>query len=155
MARYAVLWEIEGQKSSRPVGLAIDLGDHVHVEVPDDCGVPHRFDGEYRVMQPDSHHIVYRPGEPAYLEQILIDLSSLFAIGERDEAEIANNGELIKLLTEKVFKPREESRVGDYAVVGTRGGCPTYVREHAITGVEQVENAQCERDADDLYLVAA
>jgi hypothetical protein len=153
MANFAVLWEIDGP--SRPIGLAIDLGDYVYVEVPDSYGLPHRVDGEYRVMQPDSTHMIYRPGEPGYLEQILVDLSSLFAVGERGEADISDNAALIKLLTEKVFRPREESRVGDYAV-GVPGGCPVYVREHAIAGVgDQEEESDSTVDAPEPYLIAA
>ncbi|MGC1851711.1 MAG: hypothetical protein WA687_04645 [Solirubrobacterales bacterium] len=152
MAKYAVLWEINGQ-ASRPIGLAIDLGDYVYVEVPDSYGIPHRFDGEYRVLQPDSTHMVYRPGEEGYLEQILVDLSSLFAIGDRGLADISNNAALIALLTEKVFKPREESRVGDYAV-GLPDGCPSYVREHMITGFEESDEESTSMEPEP-YLIAA
>jgi hypothetical protein len=153
MASYAVLWEIDDQ--SRPIGLAIDLGDHVYVEVPDYYGLPHRFSGEYQVMQPNATHVVYKPGEPGYLEQILVDLSSLFAIGERGSAEIKDNTALISLLTEKVFRPREESLVGDYAVGRPDDGCPVYVREHAITGLESEAEEADDASASNLIAVAA
>lgn len=84
MLKYAVLWDTRGVKSL-PVGVALDLGDHVCIDVDPAYGLPARVDTPYQVLQRDGQDVTYRPGDPSYLDQVLVDLSSMFAIGERIE----------------------------------------------------------------------
>jgi hypothetical protein len=126
--RYAILWDRLGEES-QPIGLAIQRGDHVLVDVPDEYGIRSRFDGEYRVVQPDATRIVYRPDDSAFFDQVLLDLSNSFAVGQQGEVETPNLPTITGLLTQHVFEPRDESRIGEYTVVCDRPP-HWYVRDH-------------------------
>jgi len=79
--RYAVLLD-RSNSESRPVGLAIEHAGGVIVDLPAEYGVPVEHKGEYRVLQPNFGEVVYRPGDPGYLDQVLVDLFWGFAIGK-------------------------------------------------------------------------
>lgn len=111
--RYAVLWSLNNPVSM-PIGIAVEQDGHVLVDVPEHLCVPARYRGEYRVLQPDSDYITYRPGHEGYFEQVLIDLSRMFAIGERGEIPAGDPATIIKLLREKVLQPLQEKRLQQY-----------------------------------------
>src|SRR5437899_1571031 len=46
----------------RPVGWPWNILGHVHVYAPPQTSAPNRFEGEYRVLQPDGS-LGYRPGD--------------------------------------------------------------------------------------------
>jgi hypothetical protein len=112
--KFAVLISIEEPRGF-PIGVAVDLPDHVLVDVPDHLCIPARHRGEYRVMQPDGSILTYRPGDEGYFGQVLLDLSRVFAIGERGEIEDDDPFAISELLAEKVYGPIRETRVGLYA----------------------------------------
>ncbi len=112
--RYAVLWSLE-DPTSLPIGVAVEQEGHVLVDVPEHLCVPARHRGEYQVLQPDSTHLTYRPGDDGYFDQVLVDLSRMFAIGERGEILEADPTTVVGLLRTKVFQPLESKRVKIYA----------------------------------------
>ena len=103
MKRYAVLWDVEGQKS-QPVGVAFEAGDSVLVAAPSSFGLPPRFDGDYRVLQPDSTDIIYRPEDHGYFDQVLLDLSRTFAIGERSTVGVLDDATIRHVFQDKVLR---------------------------------------------------
>lgn len=102
--RYAVLWSVDGAESIE-IGLAVERGDHVLVDVPNNLCMPARQRGEYKVLEPDGSLIVYSPGSDGYFEQVLIDLSRTFAIGEQGRLADADSATIAKALNEKVLRP--------------------------------------------------
>jgi hypothetical protein len=119
MAKYAVLWDVEGERSS-PVGIAIEREADVVVSVPWQYGIPPAISDPYRVLLPDSSEVIYSPDDAAYFDHVLIDLSRSFAIGERGERERADVTTICELLAEKVAKPATEMRRGRYSVTSAR-----------------------------------
>ncbi len=99
--RYAVLWSVDGAESIE-IGIAVERADHVLVDVPGNLCVPARQRGEYQVMQPDGSLVVYRPGDEGYFDQVLIDLSRTFAIGEQDRLVDGEKETIARALQEKV-----------------------------------------------------
>jgi hypothetical protein len=114
--KYAVLHDLD-ETPSQPAGLAVDCGRHVLVEVQNGTGMPWKYDGPFEVLSPDSTRLVYRPGDEGYFEQVLIDLSRVYAIGEQDEIEQLGANNVLSLLAEKVLRPRDAAREADYPVV--------------------------------------
>jgi hypothetical protein len=113
--KYAVLWDIESAKS-RPIGLAIDGENGVTVELPSDYGLPRTYSDEFRVLK-GGQDIVYTPGEPAYFEQVLADLSTAVAVSERGEIEAQTPEAVLDLMREKVNRPGQQAAaVGHYYV---------------------------------------
>jgi len=128
--RYAVLWEYAGA-TTRPAGVVLDRGDHVVVEAPNDMMFPARFDEPFVVGGINSPTpITYRPRDRQYFDQVLIELSRTFAIGERATVSSASEGTLLRLLRDKVWAPLRESHTEHYAVQRARGGCYPVVRRH-------------------------
>jgi hypothetical protein len=128
--RYAILWEHVGD-ASRPAGLVLDRGDHVVVEAPDDLMFPSRFDEPFVVGGITSPiPVTYQPRHPQYFDQVLIELSRTFSIGERATVASASDGVLLRLLRDKVWAPLRESHTEHYAVQRARGGCYPVVRRH-------------------------
>lgn len=117
--RYAVLWSLEHDRSI-PVGIAVDLGDHVLVDVPDHFCVPARQRGDYYVIQPDSTHVKYRPGDEGYFDQALLELSRQFAIGEQGELSGDDAVEVVDLLRRKVLEPLTSMEVRGYSLASAR-----------------------------------
>jgi hypothetical protein len=117
--RYAVLWSLEHDRSI-PVGIAVDQGDHVLVDVPDHFCVPARQRGDYYVIQPDSMHVKYRPGDDGYFDQALLELSRQFAIGEQGELPGDDAVEVVDLLRRKVLEPLASMEVREYSLTSTR-----------------------------------
>lgn len=113
--RYAVLWSLDHDRSI-PVGIAVDQGDHVLIDVPDHFCIPARQRGDYYVIQPDSTHVKYRPGDEGYFDQALLELSRLFAIGEQGELPGEDAVEVIDLLRRKVLEPLASMEVRSYTV---------------------------------------
>lgn len=102
--RYAVLWSVDGAESIE-IGIAVERGDHVLVDVPNNLCIPARQRGEYKVMQPDGSLIVYRPGSEGYFDQVLIDLARSFAIGEHGRLDDDDPSTIAKALNDKVLRP--------------------------------------------------
>jgi len=113
MKRYAVLWDVEGQKS-QPVGVAFEAGDSVLVAAPSSFGLPPRFDGDYRVLQPDSTDIIYRPEDHGYFDQVLLDLSRTFAIGERSTVGVLDDATIRHVFQDKVLRPQMQTISAPY-----------------------------------------
>jgi hypothetical protein len=80
--RYAVLWE-STDRGSRPVGLALERDDFVHVEVRADLGGPTRYEEPFEVHGQDMAVVEHRPGDAAYFDHVLIALSRTFIIAEQ------------------------------------------------------------------------
>lgn len=116
MYRYAVLWDIDSAES-RPVGIALERGDHVYVDVAEEYGLEPKFSGEYRVLQPDMSEIIYRPGDPLYFDQVLLDVSRMFAIKGGSHVQVADSAMLMSLVSEHVLRPLSNTRVGEYGRV--------------------------------------
>jgi hypothetical protein len=132
MNSYAVLWDFVGEES-RPVGIAIHRGNDVYVDVADEYGIPKRYSAPYRVLRADSTEVVYRTQDAGYFEQLLLDLSRVFAIGERGEVASADSTTIMRLLTEKVHRPRNRARVGEYS-----GRIVTIAAAGATTGRDTI-----------------
>lgn len=113
--KYAVLHDLD--ESGQPAGLALDCIRFVWVEVQNGVGMPHRFTGDYEVLGPNGDFIVYRPGDDGYFDQVLIDLSRVYAIGEQGELDQLGGRTILSLLAEKVLRPRDAAREADYPVV--------------------------------------
>lgn len=143
--RYAVLLDKAGE-DVRPVGIAVEHSRGVFVDLPDAYGVPFEHVGEYRVLQPGLTEVLYRPGDPGYLDQVLVDLFWGFAIGEVGElAELTRTS--YARLRARVMAEREQQRSEAYASDPVRAPM-TY--EAAEVESEPARAAA----ADDLALVA-
>jgi hypothetical protein len=77
--RYAVLWE-STDRGSRPVGLALERDDFVLVEVRADLDIPTRYEEPIEVRGSDMAVVEHRPGDAAYFDHVLIELSRAFII---------------------------------------------------------------------------
>jgi hypothetical protein len=102
--RYAVLWE-PTDEGSRPVGVAVEQPGFVAIEVRGNLGVPTRYDDPFDVRGPDMHIVRYAPGDEGYFDQVLLDLSRAFIIGEQSSVENATQGVVLRLLTTLVLQP--------------------------------------------------
>jgi hypothetical protein len=111
--RYAILWDTSGTQSS-PVGFAIERDGDVLVNVPRQYGIPATFEAPYRVLLPDSTDVAYTPADEGYFDQVLLDLTRSFAIGERGEVDTCDMRTLLDLMTTKVTGPALEMRRGSY-----------------------------------------
>ena len=80
--RYAVLRELT-DGGSRPVGLVLERDDFVHVEVRAEFGVPNRYDEPFEVRGQDMAIVQHRPGDAAYFDHVLLDLSRVLIIAEQ------------------------------------------------------------------------
>lgn len=136
MLRYAVLWEPTDGRS-QPVGLVLETPDSVRLELPQAYGMPTRYDGEYRVLQPDMTEVVYRPGDPHYFDHTLIELMRHFAVCDLGEVQTVDEIVVGSLLDEHVLAPRTARRRADYPAgifsrrmtAGSRGRpCPAVYR---------------------------
>ena len=122
--RYAPLLEIRNG-SGRPVGVAIEHADGVAVDLPSSYGIPAAHSGEYRVLQPDLAEIIYRPGDAGYLEQVLVDLSWGFAIGEIG---------VIDELTPSAYARLRANLAADYARRQSGAYAETSIADYVIAG---------------------
>jgi hypothetical protein len=121
MPRYAVLHDVTTEETT-PVGIALEMGDHVLVHVPSEYGIPARHDGEYRVRQPNMAFVIYRPGDAGYFDQVLVDLSWAFGVGEQGVREETGFKTVLELMVEKVERERSRERVGEYSSQRGRRG---------------------------------
>ena len=80
--RYAVLWQ-STDRGSRPVGLALEHDDFVHVEVSAELGGPNRYEEPFEVRGHDLGVVQHRPGDAAYFDHVLLELSREFIIAEQ------------------------------------------------------------------------
>jgi hypothetical protein len=144
MARYAVLWDIDS-KESQPVGIALEHDDRVVVNVPWWHCVPLSYSEPYSVLGPAGVPIVVEPGDPDFFENVLVELSHTFAIGERDSTdEAADDRTMMRLLHDKVLSPgadreyraqeRETARVVYFHYAAAAGGMVEVVTERQYVG---------------------
>ncbi len=110
--RYAVLWEL--QDESQPAGIVVQRDRYVLVELPNEHGMPKRYDRPYRVLGPDMTEVVYDPGTDGYFDQVLVDLTRLYAVNEQDTVERSDDGTVLELLQDHVLAPRTRRRRCDY-----------------------------------------
>lgn len=108
-------WPLRELRRRHTLALAVEFPDYVLVDVPEHLCVPPRYRGAYEVIQPDSTFLTYRPGEEQYFEQVLLDLSRMFAIGERGAIEGDDAGDVLDLLRSKVLEPLRSMTVGHYS----------------------------------------
>jgi hypothetical protein len=113
MNRWAVLWDVS-HGADRRVGLAIEQDGYVRVVAPPSYCVPSRFDGEYRVLQPDGSLMIYGPGREGYFDQVLVELSRVFAVGKQDATQVRDKDDLIRLFATEVFQPTQRNLSGRY-----------------------------------------
>jgi hypothetical protein len=92
----------------------------VVVETPDDVCMPARYDQPFVVAGPDMTPVQYTPAEPQYFDQVLLDLSRAFTIGEVDSVSRASEGIILRLLAEHVFRPMRKERAEEYATTPVR-----------------------------------
>lgn len=146
--RFAVLWSLDLDQSI-PIGVAVEFEDHVLVDVPEHLCVPARYRGAYEVIQPDSSFLTYRPGDPQYFEQVLLDLSRMFAIGERGETAGDDRSDVLDLLRERVLEPLRSTTVGKYLDIR-----PSLAVYHASEPVGNIVETHSHVPAADQMLVA-
>jgi hypothetical protein len=128
MNRWAVLWDLSHEPDV-PVGLVVEAPREVHVVAPKSLGVPSRFRGEYRVLQPDGSVVTYRPGMDGYFNQVLLELTRMFAIGRQGVAARPVAGhELYRLFTTEVVDRRRRLAAGEY---DTSRSVPRHDGHHA------------------------
>lgn len=143
--RYAVLWTLD-EPESLPIGLAVEQDGCVLVDLPEHYCVPARWRGEYRVLQPDSTRLTYRPGDTGYFDQVLLDLSRMFAIGQQDVVDAADQEAVLGLLNENVLRPLRQARVETYE--------PTYPKHRYDHVEEPAETAAASPSGTRIALVA-
>lgn len=103
--RYAVLWETAPDHPARPAGLVVEQDDHVLVEARDDLALPRRYDKPFQVLGPDMTVVAYTPRHRQYFDQVVLDLSRGFIIGQEGSVNQATEGVILRLLSELVFRP--------------------------------------------------
>ena len=145
--RYAVLLDIMDE-NARPVGLAVDTGRGIMVDLPAEYAVPVMHDGEYRVLGPGMTETVYRPTDTGYFDQVLVDLFWGFGVGETDVLPVFDLPNYLELRS-RVLAPAGERTAGKYAPQAYGGGEAYESNEPAEDKVE------CLEDADEFSLVAA
>jgi hypothetical protein len=104
MRRYAVLRETDGE--NLPIGIAIERESDVTIVALDEFGLPRRISEPYRVLQRDLSTVEYKPGDPGYFEQVLLELQRAASISEIQEVPDATRDILIALYNDKVVKGR-------------------------------------------------
>jgi hypothetical protein len=119
-SKYAVLWDVRGH-ASRPFGVVAEHGDHVHVFVPKECGVPTRYSDDFRVLGPGGSFVVYRPGDEGYFDQVLVDLSRVFAVGKRGTVPSLDKSSLFEIFVDEVVHADVDPQVAGYDLQGARG----------------------------------
>jgi hypothetical protein len=115
-SKFAVLWDVR-EDVSRPFGVVAEHGDHVHVFVPRERGIPKRYSDEFRVLGPGGSYVVYKPGDDGYFDQVLVDLSRVFAIGKRGTLPSLDKASLFELFVDEVVHADVDAKVAQY---GTR-----------------------------------
>ena len=118
--RYAVLWEATPEQPARPVGLVVQQNDHVLVEAPDDLCIPSRYDAPFVVAGPDMTTVQYTPEDDQYFDQVLLDLSRAFIVGETEALPSATEGIILRVFRDKILRPLRENHVEAYAVLPAR-----------------------------------
>jgi len=120
--------------------VVLDRGDHVAVEAPDDMLFPARFDEPFVVggiFSPAP--VTYRPTDRQYFDQVLIELSRTFAIGERSTVSSASEGTLLRLFRDKVWAPLREGHREHYAIQSARGSCYPVIRRYHERSYREAE----------------
>lgn len=147
--RYAVLWE-PAEDGARPVGLAVEQDGFVLVEVRSDLGFADRYDGAFEVCAPDMSIVRYEPGDAGYFDQVMLDMSRSFIIGEQGQVENASQGVVLRLLSIQVFAPLRQRHQELYwtsaptfpSVVSYRQQNYSHEPTPAVHGAEPVKVAQ-------------
>ena len=106
--RWAVLWELG--EESQPVGIVLERDGHVMLDLPNEDAWPIRYRGPFQVIGPDDMPTTYSPEDAAYFDHVLIDLSRMFAIGDRGQVAHVNAGVAQGLLAQHVTEPRTRRR---------------------------------------------
>jgi hypothetical protein len=108
--RYAVLWQREGDETL-PAALVIARDDHVFVDAPEEMCVPEIFQEPFVVGSINGPFpVTYTPADPQYFDQVLIDLSRTFEVGEQGTVSSASEATALRLLRDKVFAPRRAAQ---------------------------------------------
>lgn len=128
--RYAVLWEVGPDESTRPIGLAVEQDGHVMVETRDDLCIPRRYDSPFNVTGPDLTTVRYTPDDPQYFDHVLLDLSRAFIIGEQDVVMAATEGVVLRLLLEHVLRPLRREHPAAYTMGGKYPVVRAYQDKH-------------------------
>ncbi len=115
--RYTVLWEAARERAARPVGLVVQQDDHVMVEVPDDFCIPSRYDAPFMVAGPDMTTVRYTPEDAQYYDQVLMDLSRAFIVGETETLIVATEGIILGVFRDKILRPLRENHHEAYTVL--------------------------------------
>jgi hypothetical protein len=119
--RYAILWEHE-QDESRPAALVLGRDDHVFVDAPDELCIPSRWDEPFIVGSINGPFAVtYTPKDRQYFDQVLIDLSRTFSVGEQGMVPSASDTTVLRLLRDKILAPVRERQTVPY-VHSDQGG---------------------------------
>lgn len=118
--RYAVLWEHDDQ--ARPAALVVQREDHVLVDARDELGIPSVWEEPFVVGSINGPFpVTYTPKDQQYFDQVLIDLSRTFSVGEQGEVPTASDTSVLRLLSEKIFAPLRASQPVPYAAVPHAG----------------------------------
>lgn len=124
--RYAVLWEHE-ETRSLPAAIVIQRDGYVFVDAPDELCVPTEYREPIVVGSiAGPFGVTYRPSDPQYFDQVLIDLSRMFSVGKQGTVSSASDSVVLELLRVEVWEPRRgmitmpyvtERRNAQYATV--------------------------------------
>jgi hypothetical protein len=150
--RYVVLYEEVPNRLARPVGIAIERDGYVRVETRDDLCIPKRYGAPFVVAGPDMTTIQYTADDRRYFDQVVIDLSRAFAIGEEGILMDGSESAFRKLLLEKVLRPLRYAEAHQYTTIQYYHAELGYV--HETTEVATSEEATPHDLARELVLVA-
>jgi hypothetical protein len=117
-------------------------------------GWPSRISDPYRVLLPDSTEVVYEPGDDGYFDQVLIDLSRCFAIGERGEREHADVSTITELMAEKVSAPSTAMRRGRYGSAPAGEPAEREPGEVFVRAVSQIAVYHSVEDREEIAIAA-
>jgi hypothetical protein len=135
--RFVVLYEEIKNRIARPVGIAIEREGYVRVETRQDLCIPQRYSKPFVVAGPDMTTIAYTADDPRYFDQVLIDLSRAFAIGEEGTMMEASESAFRKLLLEKVLRPLRYAEAHQYTTIQSYHQERGYVHEAPVAASEE------------------
>lgn len=82
--KYAILWDIDSENSF-PCGLAVEKSDRVELILPEKYMLYNFYDTPIFYLDSNMIKRWAKPGEERYFDEVLLDLSRPFAIGEIKE----------------------------------------------------------------------
>ncbi|WP_170178763.1 hypothetical protein [Solirubrobacter pauli] len=92
----------------------MEQDDRVVVEVRDDLCLPRSYSAPFQVLGPDLVPVQYKPSDPQYYDQVLMDLSRGFIIGKEGRVSKATNGVILGLLAKHIWPLLRKEHVGVY-----------------------------------------